>query len=173
MDSRSVEEINNISSEEDTNLLQFKLLRLLNNDSGSLYAVGDDDQSIYGWRGALSKNIKSFTDQFSDVQVFKLEQNYRSTNKILEVANSLIAHNKNRMGKDLWTQSDRGDPVKIFEAYNNDEESSFIVEKIKMLEREGYKKSEMAILYRNNFLSRRLEEELNGRGIPYIILPRL
>ena len=154
---------------QDTNLLQFKLLKLLNNDSGSLYAVGDDDQSIYGWRGALSKNIKSFTDQFSDVQVFKLEQNYRSTNKILEVANSLIAHNKNRMGKDLWTQSDRGDPVKIFEAYNNDEESSFIVEKIKMLEREGYKKSEMAILYRNNFLSRRLEEELNGRGIPYII----
>ena len=155
---------------QDTNLLQFKLLKLLNNNSGgSLYAVGDDDQSIYGWRGALSKNIKSFTDQFSDVQVFKLEQNYRSTNKILEVANSLIAHNKNRMGKDLWTQSDRGDPVKIFEAYNNDEESSFIVEKIKMLEREGYKKSEIAILYRNNFLSRRLEEELNGRGIPYII----
>ena len=74
---------------QDTNLLQFKLLKLLNNNSGSLYAVGDDDQSIYGWRGALSKNIKSFTDQFSDVQVFKLEQNYRSTNKILEVANSL------------------------------------------------------------------------------------
>ena len=98
---------------QDTNLLQFKLLKLLNNNSGSLYAVGDDDQSIYGWRGALSKNIKSFTDQFSDVQVFKLEQNYRSTNKILEVANSLIAHNKNRMGKDLWTQSDRGDPVKF------------------------------------------------------------
>ena len=98
---------------QDTNLLQFKLLKLLNNDSGSLYAVGDDDQSIYGWRGALSENIKSFTDQFSDVQVFKLEQNYRSTNKILEVANSLIAHNKNRMGKDLWTQSDRGDPVKF------------------------------------------------------------
>ena len=154
---------------QDTNLLQFKLLKLLNNDTGSLYAVGDDDQSIYGWRGALSKNIKSFTDQFTDVEIFKLEQNYRSTNKILKVANSLISHNKNRLGKELWTASERGETVKIFEAYNNDEESSFIVDKIKMLERDGYKKSEIAILYRNNFLSRRLEEELNGRGIPYII----
>ena len=154
---------------QDTNLLQFKLLKLLNNDTGSLYAVGDDDQSIYGWRGALSKNIKSFTDQFTNVEIFKLEQNYRSTNKILKVANSLISHNKNRLGKELWTASERGETVKIFEAYNNDEESSFIVDKIKMLERDGYKKSEIAILYRNNFLSRRLEEELNGRGIPYII----
>ena len=154
---------------QDTNLLQFKLLKLLNNNTGSLYAVGDDDQSIYGWRGALSKNIKSFTDEFVDVEIFKLEQNYRSTNKILKVANSLISHNKNRLGKDLWTNTDRGDSVKIFEAYNNDEESTFIVDKIKMLENEGYKKSEIAILYRNNFLSRRLEEELNGRGIPYVI----
>ena len=154
---------------QDTNLLQFKLLKLLNNDTGSLYAVGDDDQSIYGWRGALSKNIKSFTDQFTNVEIFKLEQNYRSTNKILKVANSLISHNKNRLGKELWTASERGETVKIFEAYNNDEESSFIVDKIKMLERDGYKKSEIAILYRNNFLSRRLEEELNGRGIPYVI----
>ncbi len=107
-------------------------------------------------------------DEFQDT-IFKLEQNYRSTNKILKVANSLISHNKNRLGKELWTASERGETVKIFEAYNNDEESSFIVDKIKMLERDGYKKSEIAILYRNNFLSRRLEEELNGRGIPYVI----
>ena len=154
---------------QDTNLLQFKLLKLLNNNTGSMYAVGDDDQSIYGWRGALSKNIKNFTDQFINVEIFKLEQNYRSTDKILKVANSLITHNKNRLGKELWTNTSRGEQVKIFEAYNNDEESSFIVDKIKMLVRDGYKKSEIAILYRNNFLSRRLEEELNGRGIPYII----
>tara|TARA_Y100000768_G_scaffold337240_1_gene279299 strand:+ start:11961 stop:14117 length:2157 start_codon:yes stop_codon:yes gene_type:complete len=154
---------------QDTNLLQFKLLKLLNNNSGSMYAVGDDDQSIYGWRGALSKNIKNYTDQFIDVEIFKLEQNYRSTDKILNVANSLITHNKNRLGKELWTNSSRGDQVKIFEAYNNDEESAFIVDKIKMLEKDGFKKSEIAILYRNNFLSRRLEEELNGRGIPYVI----
>tara|TARA_B100001063_G_scaffold231511_1_gene245693 strand:- start:653 stop:2809 length:2157 start_codon:yes stop_codon:yes gene_type:complete len=154
---------------QDTNLLQFKLLKLLNNNTGSMYAVGDDDQSIYGWRGALSKNIKNFTDQFIDVEIFKLEQNYRSTDKILKVANSLITHNKNRLGKELWTNTSRGEQVKIFEAYNNDEESSFIAEKIQMLVRDGYKKSEIAILYRNNFLSRRLEEELNGRGIPYII----
>ena len=154
---------------QDTNLLQFKLLKLLNNNTGSMYAVGDDDQSIYGWRGALSKNIKNFTDQFIDVEIFKLEQNYRSTDKILKVANSLITHNTNRLGKELWTNTSRGDQVKIFEAYNNDEESSFIVDKIQTLVSEGYKKSEIAILYRNNFLSRRLEEELNGRGIPYII----
>jgi len=154
---------------QDTNLLQFKLLKLLNNNTGSMYAVGDDDQSIYGWRGALSKNIKNYTDQFPDVEIFKLEQNYRSTDKILNVANSLITHNKNRLGKELWTNTNRGDQVKIFEAYNNDEESAFIVDKIKMLEREGYRKSEIAILYRNNFLSRRLEEELNGRGMPYVI----
>jgi DNA helicase-2/ATP-dependent DNA helicase PcrA len=154
---------------QDTNLLQFKLLKLLNNNTGSMYAVGDDDQSIYGWRGALSKNIKNFTDQFIDVEIFKLEQNYRSTDKILKVANSLITHNKNRLGKELWTNTSRGEQVKIFEAYNNDEESSFIVDKIRLLVRDGYKKSEIAILYRNNFLSRRLEEELNGRGIPYII----
>ena len=154
---------------QDTNLLQFKLLKILNNNSGSMYAVGDDDQSIYGWRGALSKNIKNFTDQFMNVEIFKLEQNYRSTDKILQVANSLITHNKNRLGKELWTNTSRGEQVKIFEAYNNDEESSFIVDKIKTLTRDGYKKSEIAILYRNNFLSRRLEEELNGRGIPYII----
>ncbi len=154
---------------QDTNLLQFKLLKLLNNNSGSMYAVGDDDQSIYGWRGALSKNIKNYTDQFIDVEIFKLEQNYRSTDKILNVANSLITHNKNRLGKELWTNSSRGDQVKIFEAYNNDEESAFIVDKIKMLVRDGFKKSEIAILYRNNFLSRRLEEELNRRGMPYVI----
>tara|TARA_B100001113_G_scaffold74343_1_gene57849 strand:+ start:8986 stop:11139 length:2154 start_codon:yes stop_codon:yes gene_type:complete len=154
---------------QDTNLLQFKLLKILNNSTGSMYAVGDDDQSIYGWRGALSKNIKNYTDQFVDVEIFKLEQNYRSTDKILSVANSLITHNKNRLGKELWTNSSRGDQVKIFEAYNNDEESAFIIDKIKTLEQDGFKKSEIAILYRNNFLSRRLEEELNGHSIPYII----
>ncbi len=154
---------------QDTNLLQFKLLKLLNNDTGSLYAVGDDDQSIYGWRGALSKNIKNFTNQFKNVEIFKLEQNYRSTEKILSVANSLISHNKDRLGKELWTNTSTGDSVKVFEAYNNDEESAYIVDKIKMLERDGFRRSEIAILYRNNFLSRRLEEELNGRSIPYVI----
>ena len=136
---------------QDTNLLQFKLLKLLNNNTGSLYAVGDDDQSIYGWRGVLSKNIKSFTDEFIDVQIFKLEQTIDRLIKIPKVANSLISHNKNRLGKELWTNSDRGDPVKIFEAYNNDEESSFIVDKIKMLEHDGYKKSEIAIYIGTTF----------------------
>ena len=87
---------------------KYKMLKLLNNNTGSMYAVGDDDQSIYGWRGELSKNIKNFTDQFIDVEIFKLEQNYRSTDKILKVANSLITHNKNRLGKELWTNTSRG-----------------------------------------------------------------
>ena len=112
---------------QDTNYYNLNYLKLLNNNTGSLYAVGDDDQSIYGWRGALSKNIKSFTDEFVDVEIFKLEQNYRSTNKILKVANSLISHNKNRLGKEFWTNTDRGDSVKIFEAYNNDEESILLL----------------------------------------------
>ena len=154
---------------QDTNALQFELLRLLNGSSGSLYAVGDDDQAIYGWRGARSKNIKYFTDQFTNVEVFKLEQNYRSTNSILDVANKLISNNSQRMGKNLWSDSDSGDPVYVYEAYNDDDETGFIAEKINELVGLGFKRSDIAILYRSNFLSRRLEEELNSRSIPYKI----
>ena len=154
---------------QDTNALQFELLKLLNGKDGSLYAVGDDDQAIYGWRGARSKNIKYFTDQFSNVEVFKLEQNYRSTNSILSVANELISNNTNRMGKNLWSESVKGEPVYLYEAYNDDDETGFIAEKIKELTLSDVKRSEIAILYRSNFLSRRLEEELNSRSIPYKI----
>ena len=154
---------------QDTNALQFELLKLLNGKDGSLYAVGDDDQAIYGWRGARSKNIKYFTDQFSNVEVFKLEQNYRSTNSILSVANELISNNTNRMGKNLWSESVKGEPVYLYEAYNDDDETGFIAEKIKELTLSDFKRSEIAILYRSNFLSRRLEEELNSRSIPYKI----
>ncbi|MEC9206206.1 MAG: 3'-5' exonuclease [Pseudomonadota bacterium] len=154
---------------QDTNTLQFNLLKILNGDDGSLYVVGDDDQSIYAWRGARSKNIKLFQDEFRNVELFKLERNYRSTEKILNVANSLIGNNKDRLGKELWTTSTRGDPVYLYEAYNNDDESRFIVEKIKRFVEEGFKRSDIAILYRSNFLSRRLEEELNSRKIPYRI----
>ena len=154
---------------QDTNTLQFNLLKLLNGEAGSLYAVGDDDQSIYGWRGARSRNIQFFKDEFKNVEIFKLEQNYRSTNKILSVANSLISNNKERLGKNLWTDSTGGDPVYLYEAYNGDDESSFIAEKIQELVLHGHKRSEIALLYRSNFLSRRLEEELNSRSIPYKI----
>ena len=154
---------------QDTNTLQFNLLKLLNGQEGSLYAVGDDDQSIYGWRGARSKNIQFFEDEFKNVEIFKLEQNYRSTNKILSVANSLISNNKERLGKNLWTESTEGSPVYIYEAYNGDDESNFIVEKIQEHISAGGKRSDVALLYRSNFLSRRLEEELNSRSIPYKI----
>ncbi len=154
---------------QDTNTLQFKLLKILNGKDGSLYAVGDDDQSIYTWRGARSENIQLFKKEFKNVEIFKLEQNYRSTEKILDVANTLISKNHERIGKNLWTKAGKGEPVYLYEAYNNDDESGFIAEKIKYFIKEGYKRSDIAILYRNNFLSRRLEEELNGRGIPYII----
>ncbi len=154
---------------QDTNTLQFNLLKLLNGTDGSLYAVGDDDQSIYGWRGARSKNIQFFEDEFKEVELFKLEQNYRSTNEILSVANSLIANNKERLGKNLWTDTKKGNPVYLYEAYNGDDESNFIVEKILEHVSNGGKRSDIALLYRSNFLSRRLEEELNSRSIPYKI----
>ena len=154
---------------QDTNTLQFNLLKLLNGNTGSLYAVGDDDQSIYGWRGARSRNIQFFKDEFKNVEIFKLEQNYRSTNKILSVANNLISNNKERLGKNLWTDATGGDPVYLYEAYNGDDESSFIAQKIQELVLHGHKRSEIALLYRSNFLSRRLEEELNSRSIPYKI----
>ena len=154
---------------QDTNTLQFNLLKLLNGTDGSLYAVGDDDQSIYGWRGARSKNIKFFEDEFNNVEIFKLEQNYRSTNEILSVANNLISYNKERLGKNLWTNSAKGNPVYLYEAYNGDDESNFIIEKIQEHISSGGKRSDIALLYRSNFLSRRLEEELNSRSIPYRI----
>ena len=154
---------------QDTNTLQFKFLKLINGSSGSLYAVGDDDQSIYGWRGARSRNIQSFKDEFLDVEIFKLERNYRSTNKILSVANSLISNNKERLGKNLWTDTEKGDPVYLYEAYSGDDESIFIVDKIQDLIDGGLKRSDIALLYRSNFLSRRLEEELNARSVPYKI----
>ena len=154
---------------QDTNTLQFNLLKLLNGTDGSLYAVGDDDQSIYGWRGARSKNIKFFEEEFKEVELFKLEQNYRSSNEILSVANSLIANNKERLGKNLWTDTEKGNPVYLYEAYNGDDESNFIIEKIQEHVSNGGKRSDIALLYRSNFLSRRLEEELNSRSIPYKI----
>ena len=154
---------------QDTNALQFNLLKLINGNSGSLYVVGDDDQSIYGWRGARSKNIKDFADTFHNVEVFKLEQNYRSTNEILSVANSLIEKNTSRMGKNLWTDATKGNPVYLYEAINEYEERDFILDKIEELVSDGYKRSEIAVLYRSNFLSRKLEKALNSRSIPYQI----
>ena len=154
---------------QDTNTLQFNLLKLINGKTGSLYAVGDDDQSIYGWRGARSRNIQFFEDEFNDVEIFKLEQNYRSTNEILSVANSLISKNTERLGKNLWTKTEKGNPVYLYEAYNGDDESKFIIDKIQEYVSKGYKRSNIALLYRSNFLSRRLEEELNSRSIPYKI----
>ena len=154
---------------QDTNALQFNLLKLINGNSGSLYVVGDDDQSIYGWRGARSKNIKDFADTFKNVEIFKLEQNYRSTNEILSVANSLIEKNTSRMGKNLWTDATKGNPVYLYEAINEYEERDFIIDKIEELVSNGYKRSEIALLYRSNFLSRKLEKALNSRSIPYQI----
>ena len=154
---------------QDTNALQFNLLKLINGNSGSLYVVGDDDQSIYGWRGARSKNIKDFADTFDNVEIFKLEQNYRSTNEILSVANSLIEKNTSRMGKNLWTDAVKGNPVYLYEATNEYEERDFILDKIEELVSGGHKRSEIALLYRSNFLSRKLEKALNSRSIPYQI----
>ena len=154
---------------QDTNFIQNKWLSLLVNDNRNICCVGDDDQSIYSWRGAEIKNFLGFDKIYDNCKIFKLEQNYRSTNKILSVANSLISNNKERLGKNLWTESTEGSPVYIYEAYNGDDESNFIVEKIQEHLSSGGKRSDVALLYRSNFLSRRLEEELNSRSIPYKI----
>ena len=154
---------------QDTNLLQFKLLKLLNNDTGSLYAVGDDDQSIYGWRGAKVENIKKLQKDFKDIEVFRLEQNYRSTGNILEAANNIILNNDSRMGKNLWTEDKSGDLVKIFSASDETEEANFVIDTLQNFVSEDYSKNEIAILYRSNAQSRIFEEKLIANGIKYRI----
>jgi ATP-dependent DNA helicase UvrD/PcrA len=157
---------------QDTNRLQYQWLKLLagQNAGGSLncmFAVGDDDQSIYAFRGARVGNMLDFEHDFSVHNVIKLEQNYRSHSNILDAANAIITHNRNRLGKNLWTASGAGEPVRIFEAYNDIEEANFIVDEVKALHAEGQSLSDMALLYRSNAQSRVLEHALFSAGLSY------
>ena len=152
---------------QDTNDIQFKLLQKLCTAHENLAVVGDDDQSIYGWRGARIENILNFKDQFSNVKFIKLEQNYRSTDEILNAANELISHNKNRLGKSLTSMNGGGEKIEILRSDEESIEAAKIAEAIKKLLSSGVAPSQIAVLYRVNALSRALEEGLNRAKIPY------
>lgn len=152
---------------QDTNTLQYAWLRVLAGGKIPLTGVGDDDQSIYGWRGARIENIHRFSRDFSDTKIVRLEQNYRSTSTILNAANAVISRNTNRLGKKLWTSSGQGEPITLYAAFNELDEARFIVEQIKIWVRQGNKRNDIAILYRSNAQSRVLEEALIREGIPY------
>ncbi|MGH8354239.1 MAG: 3'-5' exonuclease, partial [Pseudomonas sp.] len=155
---------------QDTNAVQYAWLRLLAKGGASLMVVGDDDQSIYGWRGAKIENIHQYSRDFPDVETIRLEQNYRSTAGILKAANALIANNQGRLGKELWTEDGDGEPISLYAAFNEHDEARYVVESIEeALRKDGLKRSEIAILYRSNAQSRVLEEALLREKIPYRI----
>ncbi|MGR9071795.1 MAG: DNA helicase II [Gammaproteobacteria bacterium] len=152
---------------QDTNTIQYAWLRLLTLGRDNLFVVGDDDQSIYGWRGAKIENIYSFQKDYANHQLVRLEQNYRSSGNILAAANAVIANNEGRMGKELWTDSGEGDPISLYAAFNEQDEAYFVVERIKNWIGAGNMRSDVAILYRSNAQSRLFEEKLMSSGIPY------
>ena len=152
---------------QDTNTIQYAWLRLLAGKSACMFAVGDDDQSIYGWRGARVENIHQFSKDFANTSVFRLEQNYRSTGNILKAANGLIAHNADRLGKNLWTAGSDGELIRLYSAFNEQDEAQFIVDQVSDWVDKGGLRSECAVLYRSNAQSRVLEEALIRVGMPY------
>jgi len=152
---------------QDTNTLQYRWLKLFAGPHTALFAVGDDDQSIYAFRGANTANMAEFEREFAHGNVIKLEQNYRSHGHILTAANTLIAQNAHRLGKNLWTAEGDGEPIRLFEAYSDQDEASFVVEEAKTLNREGVAFSDMALLYRSNAQSRVLEHALFSAGVAY------
>jgi DNA helicase-2/ATP-dependent DNA helicase PcrA len=152
---------------QDTNTIQYAWLKKLIDHNNVMMAVGDDDQSIYGWRGAKIENIHRFAHDFPNVKTVRLEQNYRSTQTILEAANTVISHNTDRLGKQLWTEGEKGSPILLYAAFNELDEARFIVSKIQQALEQNFKRDEIAILYRSNAQSRVIEEALIHAGIPY------
>jgi len=152
---------------QDTNVLQYKWLKLLAGGGASMFAVGDDDQSIYRFRGAEVGNMRDFEREFKVANVIRLEQNYRSHGNILDAANAIIKNNSQRLGKNLWTEAGAGEPIRVFEAVSDGEEARWIVDEVKALSRDGHARTEIALLYRSNAQSRILEHSLFAAGIPY------
>ncbi|MGZ8165235.1 MAG: DNA helicase II [Methylobacter sp.] len=152
---------------QDTNTIQYAWLKLLTDGKDNLFVVGDDDQSIYGWRGAKIENIYSFQRHYPNHRIIKLEQNYRSTGNILKAANKVISMNDGRMGKELWTDSGDGDLISLYAAFNEQDEAYFVVERIRAWVDEGGARNDAAILYRSNAQSRQFEEKLMATGMPY------
>ena len=152
---------------QDTNSIQYAWIRMLAGKDTHVFAVGDDDQSIYGWRGARIENIQHYSNDFANTHIVRLEQNYRSTGNILKAANALIANNFERMGKNLWTADDDGDPIQLYRAFNEQDEARFIVDKIQDWSDQGGRFDECAVLYRSNAQSRVIEEAFLHANIPY------
>lgn len=156
---------------QDTNIIQYMLIRLLAQKYGNIFVVGDDDQSIYGWRWAQSENINKFRNLYKDCRLYKLEQNYRSTGNILALANKIISFNTDRVGKTLWTEGDKGVGIIYRTLYNDKAEADYVMEQITSLIRyNGYKFSDFAILYRANSVSRPFEEKLTLYNYPYKVV---
>ncbi len=152
---------------QDTNAIQYAFVRVLAGDSGHVFVVGDDDQAIYGWRGARVENVQRFLKDFPGAQTIRLEQNYRSSANILSAANAVIAHNPDRIGKQLWTDSGDGDPIDLYAAYNEMDEARYVIERIRQWVRDGGSHGEAAVLYRSNAQSRAFEEALIAEQMPY------
>ena len=152
---------------QDTNTIQYAWLRLLAGSEGHLCCVGDDDQSVYGWRGARIENILQFPRDFADVATVRLERNYRSSGNILAAANTLIANNQGRMGKNLWTEDGDGEPIDVYAGFNDIDEARFIVSRIRQWVEAGGRRDDVAILYRVSAQSRVLEEALLAQGVAY------
>ncbi|MDX1635595.1 MAG: DNA helicase II [Marinobacter sp.] len=152
---------------QDTNTIQYAWLQVLAGNRVPLTIVGDDDQSIYGWRGAKIENIQQYQRDFPNARLVRLEQNYRSTQLILKAANSVIANNQGRRGKELWTDGPEGEPISLYAAFNEQDEANYIADTISSWVSDGNLRSECAILYRSNAQSRVLEESLMRQGIPY------
>ena len=152
---------------QDTNSIQYAWLRLLAGEQDRLFVVGDDDQSIYGWRGARVENIQDFQAHYPNAAVVRLEQNYRSTGNILKAANAVIANNPTRLGKQLWTEDGDGEPIRVYGAFNEVDEARFVIDRISNAIEHGSRRTECAILYRTSAQSRLFEEALLQAGIPY------
>jgi DNA helicase II / ATP-dependent DNA helicase PcrA len=152
---------------QDTNALQYAWIRVLAGQTGQVFVVGDDDQSIYGWRGAKVENVQQFLRDFPGARTIKLEQNYRSTSNILKAANSVIERNGNRLGKQLWTAGEEGEHIAVYAAYNEQDEARFVIERIREYVAEHGDAKDCAILYRSNAQSRNFEEQLIQHDVPY------
>ncbi len=154
---------------QDTNTIQYQWIRLLTDGRGDVFIVGDDDQCVYGWRGSKVENIQKFADDFPGTRTIRLEQNYRSTHNILKAANALIAHNAARLGKNLWTADGDGEPIQIYNAFDETDEARFVVERIRRWVEQSGQRRDAAILYRSNAQSRVFEETLVAAALPYRI----
>jgi DNA helicase-2/ATP-dependent DNA helicase PcrA len=152
---------------QDTNKLQYRWLKLLAGGGAALFCVGDDDQSIYAFRGADIGNMSDFEREFKVQNLIRLEQNYRSHGNILDAANAIIKNNPSRLGKNLWTEAGSGEPIRIYESLSDGDEARWIVEEVKTLSRDGHARAEIALLYRSNAQSRALEHALFNAGLPY------